>query len=280
MKKLLRIAFMLGLIATILCGAQFIQVFPGIIQSAMFDSAIRNRPLPKGVESRFVTTSDGIEIEVWRKPSQVTPVGGPPRVVLFFHGNGNTLFSAFRLQEWLSELGFTAYAVEWRGYGRSGGWPYETGLYRDAEAAFTYIAEREKISPDKLTVVGYSLGSAPAAYLAAKIQPKALVLLAPFASIQSVLKQHPILKYIRSAVRLYRFPVSEYVAKLTKTCLVVVTGGEDKVLPSKQGDEVIAAYHGELPAKRVHSELATHNDLFVRTKTQLGEAINGCVGAL
>lgn len=275
MKKLIRFSILMSILIAIFFGLQFIQVFPGIIRSSTFDSSLKNKPLPQGVEGRFITTSDGVEIELWRRTPQITPPG-PRRVLLMFHGNAETLFSSQRLQEWLTELGFTTYAVEYRGYGRSGGWPSESGLYGDADAASAYILEKEKIQASELTLLGYSLGTGPAAYLASKSQPKVLILLAPFASIQSVLKLHPILKHVRQAINLYKFPISNFISKLQGGCLVVATGGQDRILPSSQGDEVIAAFQGSTPVKRVHSELAGHNDLFSRTKQQLTEAINGC----
>ena len=279
MKKFIRFTALFSILVVIFFGLQFIQVFPGVIRSATFDSSLKSRPLPTGVESKMVTTSDGVEIELWRKAPQLTTGGLPRGIVLIFHGNGDTLFSAFRAQEWLSELGFTAYAAEYRGYGRSGGWPSESGLYLDAEAAVAQVMEREKVAASVLTLLGFSLGSAPASYLASKLQPKALVLLAPLSNIQSVLKLNPILKHVRGGIRLYNFPVNEFVSKLTSTCLVVASGGEDRVLPSSQAEEVIESFKGAAPVQRVRSELAGHNDLLARTKPQLADAIFKCLGA-
>ena len=40
----------------------------------------------------------------------------------------------------LRQLGLNLLAFDYRGYGESGGTPSEAGLYRDADAAYRYLA--------------------------------------------------------------------------------------------------------------------------------------------
>jgi len=60
--------------------------------------------------------------------------------------------------------------IDYRGYGKSTGFPSEEGLYRDGEAAVHYLHSRTDIDLNKIVLFGHSLGGAVAIHLASKSQ--------------------------------------------------------------------------------------------------------------
>lgn len=60
--------------------------------------------------------------------------------------------------------------VDYRGYGKSSGFPNEEGLYSDGEACIRYLQSRDDVNPNKIILFGHSLGGAVAIHLASKMQ--------------------------------------------------------------------------------------------------------------
>lgn len=78
--------------------------------------------------------------------------------------------------------GYSAAGYDYEGYGASAGKPSSAAACRDIEAVYHYLTGEKGISPAEIVVIGFSVGSGPACYLAEKYPVGALVLEAPFAS--------------------------------------------------------------------------------------------------
>lgn len=57
---------------------------------------------------------------------------------------------------------------------------------RDAEEVWNFFVRKQRVSPSKIIVAGRSIGSGPACHLAAKYNPKALLLLMPIKNVKSI----------------------------------------------------------------------------------------------
>ena len=57
-------------------------------------------------------------------------------------------------------------AFDYRGFGKSGGEPSETGLRNDAEAVVDWALNVARIAPDRIVLLGHSLGTAVATAVA------------------------------------------------------------------------------------------------------------------
>ena len=149
---------------------QDLQLFPVAAASLLPRSLQRPTVVPPRVKSSFIETEDGKRLEVWRLPA-AEGVPPAPNVGLVFHGNGDSLDGFFFLQQWFSKLGMVSYGFDYRGYGRSSGWPSELGLVRDADAVWDYVITQERAEPSQMVVFGYSIGAAPAARIASLHDP-------------------------------------------------------------------------------------------------------------
>lgn len=116
------------------------------------------------------------------------PQPGKP-VILFFHGNGDSVLGSVVSVRTLVAAGYGAVLPEYRGYNGNPGTPSEQGLYTDARAARAWMAANG-IAPDRTVVIGYSIGTGIAAQIALEIKPRALVLVAPYASLPHVIAAH------------------------------------------------------------------------------------------
>ncbi|MBL8660369.1 MAG: alpha/beta fold hydrolase [Rhodospirillales bacterium] len=92
-------------------------------------------------------------------------------VILFFHGNGEIASDYDTIASFYTELGLTLVVVDYRGYGASDGSPTATALVRDALTTFERIGDvfaEVGIQPERLYVMGRSLGSAAALEVASR----------------------------------------------------------------------------------------------------------------
>jgi pimeloyl-ACP methyl ester carboxylesterase len=137
-------------------------------------------PDRSGYRTVEVTTSDGLRGRLLYHP----PQPGKP-VILFFHGNGDSVLGSLVAMRQLVAAGYGAVLPEFRGFDGAPGIPDEQGLYRDARAARAWMAA-SGIGADRTVIIGYSLGTGVAAQMALEHAPRALVLVAPYASVAHV----------------------------------------------------------------------------------------------
>ncbi|PRH85531.1 alpha/beta hydrolase [Labrys okinawensis] len=184
-------------------------------------------PAIAGAEVVKLRTEDGETLIAWH----VAPAPGKP-LLLYFHGNGGNLTLQTELLRALVAGGNGLMAVEYRGYPGSTGSPSERGLLLDAEAAYAK-ALALGAAPERIVVVGQSLGSGVAVALAARHKVGAVVLDSPFTSALAVASRLYGLFPVRW-VMLDPFPSDERIAAV-KAPLLVVHGTADGVIPFEFG---------------------------------------------
>jgi len=128
-------------------------------------------------ETVEIPTADGETLQAWW-----VPVEGARGTVLFFHGNAGNISHRLDYLLMFNRLRHSTLIVDYRGYGMSTGTPSEEGTYRDAEAAWDYLRNARKAVPRDVVVAGESLGGAVGTWLAARIEPRAVLLFSTFTS--------------------------------------------------------------------------------------------------
>jgi abhydrolase domain-containing protein 12 len=93
------------------------------------------------------------------------------RLLLYFHGNTATIAQGRRTEEYRSYSSggsekIFVLAFDYRGFGKSTGSPSENGLMNDAEAVIEWALNTAGIPPDRIVLLGHSLGTAVAAGIA------------------------------------------------------------------------------------------------------------------
>ena len=111
----------------------------------------------------------------------VEPTGSPARVaMLLCHGIGETIQHWFPVQQLLAANGVASLLFDYSGYGRSTGRPSAAQYDLDALSAFQTL--RRLTHPLPSAILGFSLGSGPAAAIVNTAAPDYLILCAAFTS--------------------------------------------------------------------------------------------------
>lgn len=206
--------------------------------------------------------SDGVELEAWWLPG---PRPDAP-VLLCLHGNGGSLSHRVEKMRLFRGAGAAQLWVDYRGYGASAGVPSEKGLYRDAEAAWSWLAARG-VPASRVVVYGESLGGGVAVELATRRGPAGLIFESGFTSLADMAK-----------LVLPRFPArlaSERYDSLGKIAgwkgpLLVLHSPQDDIVPFELGRRVFEA----APGPKTFVELkGDHNEGFLATGPAYGKAV-------
>ncbi|RFS26342.1 alpha/beta fold hydrolase [Chitinophaga silvatica] len=158
--------------------------------------------------------------------------------VFYLHGNGGSIRNwGEKVQPYL-DLDYDVFLLDYRGYGKSNGTiSNENTLYKDIQVAYDSIVH---IYPeDKITVLGYSLGTGLAANLVSKNHPKQLILLAPYYSFSQMAKEH--FPFLPKALIRYHFPTWEYLKQI-KAPVTVFHGDIDEVINCSNSTELLKPY--------------------------------------
>ena len=178
--------------------------------------------------------------------------------VLYLHGaRWNLTGSVTRIERW-RQLGFSVFAVDYRGFGKSTDVaPTEAYAYEDAEAAWDYLA---RLAPGgRHFIVGHSLGGAIAVELARR-RPEAagLVLEATFTSVRDMIDHSPWGFLPVGLILTQNFDTLSRIGDVRMPVLVT-HGTRDSVVPIDMGEKLFAAAHA--PKKFVRVEGAGHHNL-------------------
>ena len=188
---------------------------------------------------------------------------GKREAVIYFGGNAQLVAgSASDLAAALPDK--TLYLVNYRGYGGSDGSPTETHLFNDAERVFDAIAAMNVAQHQHISVIGRSLGSGVASYLASRKPVTRLVLITPFDSIlrvaQSVYPLFPVRWLLKD-----RFESDKY-APLIKAPILVLLAEHDAVIPSSSSQRLLQHLPNSTQSYTFnntgHNDLQTHQDFY------------------
>ncbi len=258
----------------IIVVTQPFQVFPYAFFS-LWDKPPRDaQTLPAGVESFFIATEDGEQLEVWRLEGQ-HGIRTRRTAAVVFHGNAASVANFFPYQRWLAAIGITSYGFDYRGYGKSTGWPSEEGLYLDGKAVWSFAAEKESIAPEDILGVGISIGTGAAAHTALHFKARTLMLVAPYVSLKEAARAVPLFGLLAPFLW-YSFPTAGYLRELSASCLILVHGQKDTVIPFSHSTR-LSQIHPERTLF-VQSSEAGHNDILFKAYPEMTRAVDSCLG--
>ena len=185
-------------------------------------------------EDVWMKASDGVKIHGWFMPAE-----NSRGALLMCHGNAGNVSHRVESAALYQRMGLDVLVFDYRGYGQSEGSPSEKGTYADAEAAWDYLTVQRGIRPDRIVILGRSLGGAIASHLAIDHTPAALVLESAFSSVGDMgASLYPYLP-VRLLSR-YRYDTADYVSRVS--CPVLVMHGPgDEIVPFELGKKIFAA---------------------------------------
>lgn len=175
-------------------------------------------------------------------------------VSLFLHGNAGNVTHRDDAMLAITEAGASVLMLDYRGYGRSDGWPTERGLYQDAEAAYRYLLSKGWTA-GQVFLHGESLGTTVAVDLASRLECAGVILEAPFPSARALAAR--VLPVLGPAL-VWGFDAKSKIARV-RAPLLVMHGDRDEVIDFALGRELFDAAPG--PKQHWTIAGAGHNDI-------------------
>lgn len=157
--------------------------------------------------------------------------------MVYFHGNSEDLGQAHQFIKYI-QLSIDAHiiVVEYPGYGVYEGTPNEQNVLNDSHRVIEFLLEVLKWKVQDIIVMGRSIGTGPACYLASMYKLGALALISPYTSLRGIIDNMPL-------GNLYKFFVKERFNNLDLISQVlsptfILHGRKDDLIPCEHGEEL------------------------------------------
>lgn len=147
-------------------------------------------------------------------------------LIFYLHGNAGSLNTWGGAAKRYTELKYDVFMLDYRGYGKSEGSIHgQTQFHDDIQIAYDEMKKTYKET--NIAVLGYSIGTGPAAYLASTNHPRLLILQAPYYSVTDMMRHtYPV---IPTFLLGYKFDTYQSLKKC-KMPIVIFHGDQDEVI--------------------------------------------------
>lgn len=242
---------------------RFLTLFPEIPEAPRTD-----------VDVSYPVMSDGTSLEVWKysPKDKITS----KKVALIVRGNRGSLNNMFDFQSWLADSGIKSYVYNFRGFGSSAGWPSEANTYSDLKEMYKLVQKSEKVKAEDIIIVGYSLGSGPAAWLAAQYPVSAIVLFGGYYSLESAAR-YRWYGFLAPFLHIH-FETAKYLNETKAKCVVVAHGEKDPVIPVEESHKIEKEFSSKKGFYFVFNKDGAHDDVLYRMGDMAKQDLFGCLG--
>jgi len=213
--------------------------------------------LEKGYKFSFDQKFEEIDIKTKDNTSLngiLFKAGSTKGLIFYLHGNAGSVQSWGGVAKTYTDLNYDVFMLDYRGYGKSeGSIDGQSLFFQDIQDAYGEL--KKKYTEDKIIVLGYSIGTGPAAKVASMNNPALLILQAPYYSLTDMMRHtYPI---IPTFILKYKFKTNDYI-KSCKMPIVIFHGDQDEVV-----------YYGS--SLKLHNEFKKQDTLITLT----GQGHNG-----
>lgn len=196
--------------------------------------------------------NQGEEIEI------ISVNKGKKKALIYFGGNAEAVI--YNAHDFINTLpAYTIYLFNYRGFSRSSGNPSEASIYSDALTLYDHI---DKVH-NSISIIGRSLGSGVATYVAANKKIDKLALITPFDSIQNI-AQNKFFIYPMGIMLQDKYDSISRVSQISAKTLAIIAG-EDQIISSNSSDNLVAAFPQQQISKTI-IESANHNNISEKTE--------------
>lgn len=263
----------------VLCGMLVLSMIAAAGCSSLFLHPTRNMqesPAVRIFEHRDVIfeSSDGVPLHGWYFPARE-----PRGSLLVLHGNAQNLSTHVNGVLWLVLEGFNVFIIDYRGYGYSGGEQSLAGAHLDADAALEKLLTLRETDPDRVAVLGQSLGGSIAVSTVARSRHKdrirALIVDSSFASYRRIAREKLASFWLTWP---FQVPLSwtvtddysadKWIAKVAPVPVLILHGRDDAVVPTHHGKALFEAARDpkELWLTGTSGHIMSFAEAAVRTK--------------
>ncbi len=187
-------------------------------------------------ENVYFKTIDGKKLNAWYVP----PKKDYP-IIMFSHGNGGNISYFFDMLIPVTNMGYGVFIYDYRGYGKSEGFPFEKGLYKDARAALNFLNNEKNIKSENIILWGLSIGGGVTSQIAIENDFKAVILQSTFTNTKDMgkatLKRATKKDWMQNFVYLFpfiqKFDNYSRIDKITEP-LLITHSMDDSMIPYEQ----------------------------------------------
>lgn len=155
-------------------------------------------------------------------------------LIFFLHGNGGSIAGWGKTVSVYTDMNYDVFILDYRGYGKSEGEIQSQDQFLE-DIQVSYNQLKQHYDEEDIIVLGYSIGTGPATWLAANNQPEQLVLQAPYYSLKDVMKTtYP---FLPTTILRYPFPTYQYLSSVTVP-ITIFHGNQDKVIHPNSSDRL------------------------------------------
>jgi pimeloyl-ACP methyl ester carboxylesterase len=251
----------LDVVGWVILGAAIVLGVPGamyLLQDSLlflpqpYVGAPPAAPNGRAVEELVHAAPDGTRLRGWL----VHPPAPGRRAPLVVYYGGNAEEISWQVSEpWPGDWALAL--VNYRGYGASEGKPSERDLCADALALFDVLARRPDLDPERIVLVGRSLGSGVATHVAQHRPVAGVILVSPYDSMVEIGRRHYPWLPVGLLLK-HRFDAAAAAPEIRAPLLAIV-GSRDAIIPPPHSRRLFDAWAG--PKRWVELAGADHNDL-------------------
>jgi len=253
MGTLLTSFFVILFVAYLVLGGLLYIMQPAFLYSPVQEITDTPDELDMDFEDVVFETEDGLRLNGWYVPAENAKF-----TVLFCHGNGGNIMHRLDSINIFYNLGLNCFIFDYRGYGSSEGKTSEEGTYLDAMAAYKWLTDEKKISPNDIVIFGRSLGGSIAAQLATKVEVRALIIESAFTSYVDIGKKFYPYMPVRWFAR-FSYRTIDYI-KNVRCPVMMIHSRNDEIVPYEFGLEL---YEAANEPKEFVEIFGSHNDGFL-----------------
>jgi uncharacterized protein len=185
---------------------------------------------------------------------------GNEDAILYFGGNSESVVNNANSFS-KTFINQTIYLVNYRGYGGSTGKPTEANLYSDAHYLYDELSKQHK----NISVIGRSLGTGVATFLASTRTINKMILITPYDSILNIAKsRYPV--YPISLLLKDKYDSASRIKDIQAKTLIILAE-YDAVIPLKNSQRLIEQFppsqvQVEMLKENGHNNLSNHDQYY------------------
>lgn len=177
-------------------------------------------------------------------------------LVFYLHGNAGNLSTWGNISEIYTDLGYDIYILDYRGFGKSNGnVESEEQVHKDVSLVYRNVIK--KYDQQKIVIIGYSIGTGLASYLASNNHADKLILQAPFYNFTTLSEQ--MVPFMPNFLKKFSFKTNTLIPKI-KCPIYIFHGNKDQLISYENSVRL--------------SKLLKPNDLFFTLENQNHIGIN------
>ena len=161
-------------------------------------------------------------------------------IIIYFGGNGDEVSSFIPQAKQIK--GWSVVLINYAGYGDSDGSPSEKEFFNSALKIYDCILSRKDVDKNNIVIMGRSIGTGVATFLANSRPSKGVILISPFESLSSVVKDN--FGFLPVDIILKNKFDSKIYAKNVKSPLLCICGLNDRTVRPKHSKSLIKYWGG------------------------------------